>query len=154
MFEKLNASLGTLVVILLIFVGGMFFLKLPIFKLIFSLPNTTKKEKSTKISPFRAMSVALAGTLGVGNIVGVASAIYLGGFGSIFWMWVSAFCAMLLKYAEIVLAMNHRRYDSDGRVHGSAMHYIRDFLFSIGLKKCAKFISMISSSLTMIWKYL
>ena len=80
------------------------------------------------VSPFRALTLALAGTLGVGNIVGVSAAIYLGGFGAIFWMWISALCAMVLKYAEIVLAMKHRRFDREGRPYGAAMYYIRDFL--------------------------
>lgn len=84
------------------------------------------------VSPFRALTLALAGTLGVGNIVGVSAAIYLGGFGAIFWMWISALCAMVLKYAEIVLAMKHRRFDADGRPHGAAMYYIRDFLSAHG----------------------
>ena len=84
------------------------------------------------VSPFRALTLALAGTLGVGNIVGVSAAIYLGGFGAIFWMWISALCAMVLKYAEIVLAMKHRRFDAEGRPHGAAMYYIRDFLSAHG----------------------
>jgi AGCS family alanine or glycine:cation symporter len=71
------------------------------------------------------MMLALAGTLGVGNMVGVASAIALGGFGAVFWMWVSALIAMILKYAEIVLAMLYRKYDEGGRPYGAAMYYIR-----------------------------
>ena len=63
------------------------------------------------ISPFRALTVALAGTLGVGNIVGVASALYFGGPGAVLWMLVSALVAMVLKYAEITLAIRHRRFD-------------------------------------------
>ena len=58
-------------------------------------------------------------------MVGVASAIVLGGFGAVFWMWVSALVAMILKYAEIVLAMRYRRHDAEGRPHGAAMYYIR-----------------------------
>lgn len=92
----------------------------------------TKKQDRNGVSPFRAVTLALAGTLGVGNIVGVSAAIYMGGFGSIFWMWISSVCAMLLKYAEIVLAMLHRRFDTDGRPHGCAMYYIRDGLRAIG----------------------
>ena len=74
----------------------------------------------------RALAVALAGTLGVGNIAGVATAIVLGGAGAVFWMWVSALLAMLLKYAEIVLALRTRRYDTAGRAHGGAMLYIKE----------------------------
>ena len=81
------------------------------------------------ISPAKAMCVALAGTLGVGNIAGVASAIWLGGAGAIFWMWVSALAAMPIKYAEIVLAVGHRRASDEakgGRYHGGAHFYISD----------------------------
>ena len=83
-------------------------------------------RRSGGVSSAKAVTLALAGTLGVGNMVGVASAIALGGFGAIFWMWVSAFLAMILKYAEIVLAMRHRRFDENGKPHGSAMYYIKD----------------------------
>jgi AGCS family alanine or glycine:cation symporter len=74
-----------------------------------------KSERSGGVSSLKAMMLALAGTLGVGNMVGVASAIALGGFGAVFWMWVSALIAMILKYAEIVLAMLYRKYDEGGR---------------------------------------
>jgi AGCS family alanine or glycine:cation symporter len=84
-----------------------------------------KSERSGGVSSLKAMMLALAGTLGVGNMVGVASAIALGGFGAVFWMWVSALIAMILKYAEIVLAMLYRKYDESGRPYGAAMYYIR-----------------------------
>ncbi|MBE6575561.1 MAG: alanine:cation symporter family protein [Ruminococcaceae bacterium] len=77
-----------------------------------------------EISPRAAMTVALAGTLGVGNIVGVAGAIALGGPGAVFWMWVSALVAMVLKYAEITLALRHRTTDAHGQPLGGAMYYI------------------------------
>ena len=77
------------------------------------------------ISPVRALSMALAGTLGVGNLVGVSSAIALGGAGAIFWMWVSATLAMLLKYAETVLAVRHRRVVGGAR-RGGATYYMLD----------------------------
>lgn len=83
-----------------------------------------KNEKGT--SPFRAMMLALAGTLGVGNIVGVANAIAIGGAGAVFWMWISALFSMILKYAEILLAVSHRQTDRKGRHFGGAMYYIRD----------------------------
>ncbi len=112
---------------------------------------TRKQDKKEDgVSPFRALTLALAGTLGVGNIVGVSAAIYLGGFGAIFWMWVSAFCAMILKYAEIVLAMNHRKFDKNGRPHGSAMLYIKDFFSSIGLRRLAKYIPIVFAVLCIV----
>lgn len=89
----------------------------------------------------RAVCLALAGTLGVGNLAGVAGAIAMGGAGAVFWMWVSALLAMILKYAEIVLAMRHRRLDASGKCHGSAMDYIRDCLNERGLRFLGKIVS-------------
>ena len=89
------------------------------------IKSLRSKEKGKGVSSAKALTLALAGTLGVGNMVGVASAIALGGFGAVFWMWISALVAMILKYAEIVLAMRYRRYDGDGRPHGAAMYYIK-----------------------------
>ncbi|MBQ9802978.1 MAG: sodium:alanine symporter family protein [Clostridia bacterium] len=76
-------------------------------------------------TPARAVSMALAGTLGVGNIAGVAAAITVGGAGAVFWMWVAALVAMPLKYAEIVLAQLTRARDGEGRAHGGAMYYMK-----------------------------
>lgn len=83
-------------------------------------------QSGTGVSPFRAVTLALAGTLGVGNIVGVANALWLGGAGALFWMWISALLAMVLKYAEILLAVSHRRTAPDGSHSGGAVFYIRD----------------------------
>lgn len=88
----------------------------------------TGKEQTGGVSPFRALTLALAGTLGVGNMVGVANAIVLGGAGAVFWMWISALVAMMLKYAETVLGVRYRRQDADGHYHGGAVYYIRDGL--------------------------
>lgn len=71
--------------------------------------SLTKKAAPGGVSPLRALSVALAGTLGVGNIVGVAVALRAGGAGALFWMWVSALFSMVLKYGETVLALRHRK---------------------------------------------
>ncbi len=78
------------------------------------------------LSPVKAMLVALAGTLGVGNIAGVASAIYIGGAGAVFWMLMSSVAALPIKYAEIVLALRHRRQGKDNKPHGGAYFYISD----------------------------
>nr|WP_249299132.1 sodium:alanine symporter family protein [Feifania hominis] len=76
------------------------------------------------ISPFQALTTALAGTIGTGNIVGVATAIIAGGPGALFWMWVSAFFGMATKYAEIVLAIKFRTVNERGEYVGGPMYYI------------------------------
>lgn len=91
-----------------------------------------KNERTGGISPFRALCTALAGTLGVGNIVGVATAIAAGGAGAVFWMWISALCAMVLKYAEVVLGVKYRT-EKNGNLHGGVPYYIRDTLGKKGL---------------------
>ncbi len=91
-----------------------------------------EKNSGNTHSPFRALTVALAGTLGVGNISGVALALSWGGAGSVFWMWISAFCAMIVKYSEIVLAIYHRD-TSDTKIHGGAMYYIKHGIKKKGL---------------------
>lgn len=103
-----------------------------------SAPNASGRQ----VSPFRALTLSLAGTLGVGNIVGVASAISLGGAGAILWMWISALFAMILKYAEILLGVSHRRKGRDGSFFGGAVYYIRDLIESLGLKKASAFFSI------------
>ena len=94
------------------------------------LNNTSITEK-TSISPFQALCTALAGTMGVGNIAGVAAAIVSGGPGAVFWMWVSAFFGMMTHYCEIVLGIHYRCKNADGEWCGGAMYYLRDGLGSI-----------------------
>ena len=89
------------------------------------LASFGERERAGGVSPFRALTLALGGTLGVGNIVGVSSAIVLGGAGAVLWMWVSAFLAMILKYSEVVLALLHRRKRKD-EYFGGAMYYMKD----------------------------
>ena len=107
------------------------------------------KPKIGGISPFRAVTLALAGTLGVGNIAGVASSIAIGGFGSVFWMWVSAAVAMVLKYAEIVLAIRHRRREGN-EYRGGASYYILDFFVSKGKKTIGKILGGVFALLCII----
>ena len=82
-----------------------------------------RREKGG-VSPFAALSTALAGTLGTGNITGVAAAIAIGGPGAVVWMWISAFFGMCTKYAEIFLAVRYRE-KSDGGFMGGPMYYIK-----------------------------
>lgn len=82
------------------------------------------KNPTGAITPFQAVSTALAGTIGTGNIVGVATAITMGGPGAIFWMWLSAFFGMVTKYSEIVLAVKFREKNAEGNWVGGPMYYI------------------------------
>ena len=77
------------------------------------------------ISSFKALCVALAATIGTGNIVGVATAVQVGGPGAIFWMWMAAFFGMATKYAEGLLAVKYRETDARGEIAGGPMYYIR-----------------------------
>lgn len=90
--------------------------------------DKTKKKDKNAITPFQAMTTALAGTLGTGNLVGVATAIVLGGPGAVFWMWISAFFGMMTKYAEVLLSIKYRKKGEDGNWRGGPMYYLRDGL--------------------------
>lgn len=81
-------------------------------------------EGEGDITPFQALMTSLAATIGIGNIVGVASAIALGGPGSVFWMWVSGIFGGATKFAEVVLAMRFRVTNEDGEKSGGPMYYI------------------------------
>ncbi len=84
-----------------------------------------KKGKTGQISSFQAVTAALSGTIGTGNIAGVAIALASGGAGAIFWMWISAFFGMAVKFAEITLAVRFRER-KDGRFVGGPMYYLTD----------------------------
>ena len=96
------------------------------------------KDHGANIPAFHAVTTALAGTVGTGNIAGVTGAIFTGGAGAVFWMWVAAFFGMVTKYAEILLAMKFRVKDEDGRYHGGPMYYIEN-----GIGKSWKWLAII-----------
>lgn len=81
-------------------------------------------EDEGDVTHFQALTVALSATVGVGNIAGVALALHYGGPGAIFWMWMTAFFGMALKYAECTLALEHRVFDDNGEASGGPMYYI------------------------------
>jgi AGCS family alanine or glycine:cation symporter len=83
-----------------------------------------KKGDKGDVSHFKALTTALSATVGTGNIVGVSLAIYFGGPGAIFWMWVTGFLGMILKYAECTLSHKYRIFNSDGSVSGGPMYYM------------------------------
>ncbi len=86
---------------------------------------TQKRAGAGSVSPFQAVATALASTVGVGNIAGVATAISIGGPGALFWLWVSGLLGMGTKFAEIVIAMHYREPDAGGSMRGGAMYTLR-----------------------------
>ncbi len=85
-------------------------------------------EGEGDITPFNALMTSLSATIGTGNIAGVATAIFMGGPGALFWMWCTALVGMATKYAEAVLAVKYREVDEEGNHIGGPMFYIRNGL--------------------------
>ena len=128
--EETNKLLSGVILPLVLIPVGIFIAARLRFFYVFHPVRSFRALKSSAggggTSPLKALTMALAGTLGVGNISGVASAIASGGAGAVFWMWVSALCAMSLKYAEVFLAVKYRVTDSDGsHHHGGAPYYMK-----------------------------
>lgn len=129
MNESINRIVwGKYMIFFLLFTGFWLLIRtkfLPIthMKLIYkkTLGSLGKKGKTKGITPFQAVSTALAGTLGVGSVVGVTTALTMGGPGALLWMCISAFFGMMSKYAEVVLAIHYRETRSDGTHIGGPM---------------------------------
>ncbi len=111
---------------LMIGLGGM-----PLRRLGFGFKQLAGGRKGSgegDISPFNALMTSLSATIGTGNIVGVATAVGIGGPGALFWMWITALVGMATKYSEAVLAVEYRETDELGRKVGGPMYYIRNGL--------------------------
>ena len=114
----------------------------------YSIKNTLGRifDKSEaadgSITPFQAVCTALAGTVGTGNIAGVAGAIAIGGPGAVFWMWISAILGMCTKFSEVVLAVHFRETNNNGELVGGPMYYIKN-----GLKKHWHWLAYLFSAL-------
>ncbi len=100
----------------------------------FSMKNTLgkmfskQKAGAGEVTPFQALTTALAATVGTGNIVGVTGAIIVGGPGAVFWMWLSALLGMCTKFAEVVLAVRYREKNKKNEWVGGPMYYIKNGL--------------------------
>lgn len=132
MLQAINEMIwGPWLIGLLLFCGLFYTLRLRFFQVthlktilkhtIFSKNSGGDKKN---ISPFQSAATALAGTIGTGNIAGVATAIAAGGPGSIFWMWVSGLFGMATKYAEVFLSVQFRVTAPDGTHAGGPMYYL------------------------------
>ena len=139
MMERFEELLGTIsgyvwgIPLLILIVGtGIYltlrlgFLQIRLLPYALKLTFTKNADKDSKgdISHFQALSTAMAATVGTGNIVGVATAVVLGGPGAVFWMWLSAFFGMATKYGEAVLAVKYRVTDAKGQMAGGPMYYL------------------------------
>ncbi len=124
---------------LVLLVGGGILLTVRTFgvqfrKFGYAMRNTLGKvfakteAKEGEITPFQAMSTALAGTVGTGNIAGITTAVTLGGAGTIFWLWITALIGMATKYSEVLLAVKFRERNELGDWVGGPMYYIKNGL--------------------------
>ncbi len=118
--------------------GFLQIFRLPLaLKYLFSEDPEAKDMKAEgDVSAFAAVCTALSATIGTGNIVGVATAIRMGGPGALFWMWVAAFFGMATKYAEALLAVKYRVVDDNGQMSGGPMYYIERGFKNKFLAKC------------------
>ena len=94
-----------------------------------------KKNSNEGISSFKSLMAVLASTLGTGNIIGVATAISIGGVGSILWIFISGLFGIATKYAETYIVLKYRKKDKNGKYYGGAMYVLRDKLKYIKLSK-------------------
>lgn len=101
------------------------------------------------VNHFQALTTALSATVGIGNIAGVAIAIHYGGPGALFWMWVTAFFGMAIKYTECTLAVKYRVINTDGSVSGGPMYYIEK-----GLGPNWKWLAVFFASMAVICSFL
>lgn len=139
-FIAYNEYVGGYIVILLLIPTGIYFTLKFKFLQITKLGHTIKvirgkydkKEDKGDVNHFKALTTALSATVGTGNIVGVSLAIYYGGPGAVFWMWVTAFFGMMLKLVENTLALKYRVTNSDGSVSGGPMYYMEALKPKIG----------------------
>lgn len=145
--EKVNSLVwGPPLLILLVGTGIWLTIRLGVLQL-FRLPLAltlifkSKNEGDGDVSSFGALATALAATIGTGNIVGVATAIKVGGPGALFWMWVAAFFGMATKYGEGLLAVKYRKIDDNGQILGGPMYYIEKGL-GIKFKPLAVFFAI------------
>lgn len=88
------------------------------------LSVTKDPSKDGDVSPFQALTTALASTIGTGNIVGVGTAIFIGGPGAVFWCWITGIFGIATKYAESLISIKYRVKSRDGRMLGGAMYVL------------------------------
>lgn len=121
-----------------VFIGGLYFTirnrGIQFAKFGYAMKNTAgkmfRKQDAGEgaVTPLQAVTTALAGTVGTGNIVGTSQAIAMGGYGAVFWLWMAALLGMVIKYSEVTLAIKYRERDAKGDWVGGPMYYITNGL--------------------------
>ena len=109
------------------------------------LSVTKDNSSSGDISPFQALTTAVASTIGTGNIIGLATAVSLGGAGAVFWCWVTGILGIATKYAESLLAVKYRVKTEDGRTLGGAMYILENRLNMKSLAKMFALCTMLAA---------
>jgi AGCS family alanine or glycine:cation symporter len=112
--------------------------------------KATRKTDPGEVSSFQALATELSGTVGLGNIAGVAVAITIGGPGAALWIFAFGFFGMSMKMAEATLGVKYRRIEADGRVAGGPMYYLRDGLKEIGRPRLGRFLAIFYAVATLI----
>ena len=129
---------------------------LPWINLIYAIKMIFRQKKSHEgdISPFQSLMTALSATVGTGNIVGVATAMVLGGPGALIWMWISAAFGLSTKYAESVLAVKYRETNSVGEMCGGPMYAMKSGFSNkyIGRTLAALFASFLAAALAVSFR--
>jgi AGCS family alanine or glycine:cation symporter len=152
-----NDYIGGYLILLLLIPTGLYFIFRLKFLNVTMLGHTIKviagkfdkKGDAGDVNHFKALTTALSATVGTGNIVGVSLSIFLGGPGAVFWLWVTGFLGMILKYSECTLSHKYRKFNSDGSVSGGPMYYM-EYGLKEKLGKGAKILAVIFAVATIL----
>lgn len=139
-------SKGFPVLVLWLVVGGLFFtirlgfINITMFRHAIDVVRGkySSKEDPGEVSHFQALTAAVSGTVGLGNIAGVAVAVTVGGPGAVIWMMIAGFFGMSAKFAEVTLGLKYRKIDANGKVSGGAFHYLKDGLAEKNMPRLEK----------------
>lgn len=171
-FEQINSFLGSIIffdiffglvpnismpfIVFWLILGGLYFtirfnfINLRMFAHSYYILRGKYKNKYAQgdISSFQSLSTALSGTVGLGNIAGVAIAIIIGGAGAIFWMMLAGFLGMTLKFTEVTLSQIYRKKDFNGKIIGGAMYYLSEGFKEKGYSRIGKMLAVIFAIFT------
>ncbi|MEO0827827.1 MAG: alanine:cation symporter family protein [Cyanobacteria bacterium J06642_9] len=155
LFFKIGGENGFPFIVLWLFVGALFFtirmgfINLRGFKHAVQVVQGKfdSPHDEGEVSHFQALATAVSGTVGLGNIAGVAVAIQLGGPGAMFWLTLAGFCGMVTKFTECTLAVKYRRVSEDGTIAGGPMYYLNLGLAQKGMRPVGQGLAVLFSVL-------